>query len=251
MKKTIVAFIGSGGGSTGASAIDAFLRGEMPNVRRVAAFISTVPGAGLLAKAEERGIPNFVIDDSQPKVDFQKDVADLHRSGIHLLVSAGCRRALPEIEGVCVINTHPQDKEEHGGQDMVSLEPHLHFLEYEIMDKLRRGRASMKDTFYAKLTSHYCHGRPDIISVSPYDCGATIMQVPIPISQDLIKRAWEIRHPCKKDGKFVWEREIERRLKMDDLAKEIQNHVLIYERELLPRFVDHVAWQIGQALVDE
>lgn len=240
-----VAFIGSGSGSTGTAAIDAFLKGLMPSVEGVVAFISTVPEAGLLAKAKERGILPLVIDDKQTKENFQMEVkAKVFALGAQLLVSAGCRKVIPEIPGVWCINTHPQDPEKHGGDYQVGLEPHLHFLEHEVMDQLWRGRATIETPFFAKITSHSCHGHQAIESHTPYDCGDILMQVPIPIPKEIIMAASSICKPYRKPEN--WHKEAKRRQAIVALAEEVQQHVLTYERQLVPMFVENAAMQLLQ-----
>ncbi len=241
-KQIRMALIGSGSESTGAAAIDAFQRGEIPSVSNIVAFISTVPEAGLLSRAAERNVLSFAIDDSQRRDLFQAEVLyAIERLEIDLLVSAGCRAMLPNSD-ICMVNTHPEEKELHGGHHMVGLAPHLHFLEHEIIDKLWRGRANVETEFAAKITFHYINGYKSIDSVTSFDTGLTIMEVPIPIPRDIIERAWRIRQPCRhRSGHWDWDREKMRREAMDNLAQEIQNHVLIHERQLLPKFIETIA----------
>lgn len=245
LEKVDIALIGSGSGSTGEAAIKGFLQGLMPSVGKIKAFISTVPNAGLLARAQSYNVPNFAVDDTAQGIPlFEYLLSEkVKELGVDLLVSAGCRKVIPEIPGILCINTHPQDPEKHGGNEMVGIEPHLHFLEYEIMDQLRRGRATMETPFFAKVTSHCCHGDWDVDDgLSPYDFGHVLMQVPIPIPQNIIKQAWEVRKPFRKEENL--DREKYRRVFMMKLARQIQDHVLIHERQLVPMFIENAARQL-------
>lgn len=248
MKKVRMALIGSGSGSTGMAVINAFQQHKISSLREIVAFISTVPKAGLLKKAEESGIRSLVIDDSEGRALFHQNVSKfIKESGINLLVSAGCRALLPNTD-ICVVNTHPESTKLHGGHYMVGLEPHLHFLEYEIMDMLRRGRASVDTRFFAHITFHYCCANKAIESVTDFDSGDIIMEVPILIPKSIIEKAWALRKPCRQgDGKWYHEKEMDRREAMDVLAQEIQNHVLVHERRLLPMFVERIACLIANS----
>jgi hypothetical protein len=110
------------------------------------------------------------------------------------------------------------------------------------LDQLRRERATIETPFYAMLTSHSCHGSPQIKSETVYDCGATLAQVPIQIPQNIIKYAWELRKPFRKDDN--WLKEWQRQQEMIKLAEEIQKHVLVYERQYLPMFIEVAASQL-------
>lgn len=248
MKKVRMALIGSGSGSTGAAAIDAFQSGDIPSVSEIVAFISTVPGAGLLQKAEERGIFSYVCDDSEGREFFQQYVRNfVKKNEINLLVSAGCRAMLPDLK-ICVVNTHPQCTRLHGGRNMVGLEPHLHFLEHEVIDLLYRGRANVDSRFFARITFHYVSGNKGIESVTDFDSGEVIQAQPVLIPKELIEKAWALRMPCRsKDGVWDWTREQGRKMGVLHLAHEIQDYVLIHERQAVPKFIERIAWELALA----
>jgi len=226
-KKVRLACIASGSGTDFNSIAQAWKAGWIPEVDEVILF-STKEGAGCLEKADKLGIKTHVIvpvNKELPLVSPDNEASEILRE-IDLIFLVGCIvripilsiRRFPMTRHLAIYNIHPADPKKHGGQGMFGLAVHEHVLN-QILDQIKRGMITDSDRFYTYPTVH---------EVTPeYDKGNHLLRGCVEIPQNIIDQL------IHGGG-----------MNLEELAEQLQKHVLPYEWQILPCAVRMAARKI-------
>lgn len=217
--------IASGSGTDAFSIMDAWKKGQIPEVGEII-LVSTRADAVCLDKAASCGVESFTLvppsiplRDGQHKLAFQAEISTLARGyevGVIFLV--GCVDIVPLIEGVSMYNIHPADPDLYGGDGMYSLKPHESVMA-AALDKIRRGKKVLgRDRFFTYPTVHEVTAIPDD--------GPPLLQGSVEIPGELLYEV--LMEKCT----------------LQDAADRLQKLVLPYEWKLLPAAVRMAARRI-------
>lgn len=136
MKKSVsIGIFASGNGSNAESIIRACEENTLP--AHVSVIISNHPDAKVLQRAQQHGIPAFVVNrkDFPDGIKFAGRLADILEShGVDLILLAGYLRKLPPAITrrwrQAVLNIHPALLPKHGGKGMYGIRVHQSVLDH-------------------------------------------------------------------------------------------------------------------------
>jgi folate-dependent phosphoribosylglycinamide formyltransferase PurN len=264
MKKVKFAFIASGGGTDFQACIDDIqsATGLTKDLIDPVALFATNKKAGVIARAQKAGVPDVVIDfdDLGGLIPFNvRLTGELVAREIEVLLSVGCKKKVFPIEGVLMVNIHPAPLKKHGGDGMCNLKPHLSVLA-ETYDLINRGRKKIDDDFFTNIVVHkinsangYDNEDDEIVLEKEVKIPTAIiagyfsarlraeeslkkLRSSIPV-QNFFGRGLWLSSEFKDVVRTIIEEADNYKKEYDGMlavAKELQQHVLKYEHEILP-----------------
>lgn len=214
--KTVL--IASGGGTDANSIMEAYMNGQIPNVK-IEMLISTKKDAGCLDKAKKFSIPTCVLDRRElEESDFNRQLMfTLTNHGVKLVFLVGCLVLIEPIEGITFYNIHPANMDKFGGKSMYGLEVHKRVL-LDIKDLIKRERKTINGRFFTTPTVHEANGK--------FDDGAEFLKASIEIPTRIVIDFMS--------GVVT----------LEESALRLQQHVLPYEWDMLPLAVKMAAKKI-------